>query len=128
MVLKYITIQSLGVVDHFKYDFQDSLNIVKSRYADEILYAIQFVLGHRISSLPKHRVREDTQIAARLCVTEREYQIVIKKEAGQKNLCLRAYDENGNDATKDYLYLTSHCIEQDISDVFCGEYTKEGTT
>ena len=36
----------------------------------------------------------------------------------QNDLCLRAYDVDGHEKTREYLYLTSHCAEQDICEVF----------
>ena len=36
----------------------------------------------------------------------------------QNDLYLCAYDVDGHEKTREYLYLTSHCTEQDLCDVF----------
>ena len=36
----------------------------------------------------------------------------------QNSLCLRAYDVDGNEKTREYLYVTSHCAEHDLCEVF----------
>ena len=116
-----IEIKSFGALDYFKYDFEDHLNIIKSRYVDEIIHAIRLVLGHSSHSLPDYRVRSDTEIKARVCAEGKEYRIVIRNRLNKNHLCLYAYDKNAKNLTKEYLYLTSHCTEQDLSDVFCGD-------
>ncbi len=122
MILQRITIQNFGAIDHFACDFEDGLNVIKSRDTDNIAQAIRLVLGHRVSSLPQHWVGRNTEIEAWVRVEGKEYRVVIKKE--NNHLCLHAYDEDGNDLTKEYLYLASHCFEQDLSDVFRGDADK----
>lgn len=122
MILHRITIQNYGAVDHFERDFEDSLNIVKSRYTDELAQVIRLVLGHKGSSLPEYRARRNARIEAWVRVEGKEYRVMIKK--GNNHPCLHAYDENGNDLSKEYLYVTSHCAEQDLSDVFYGHDDK----
>jgi len=122
MILKRITIQSFGALEHFEYHFEERLNIVKSRYTDEIAHAICLVLGHKYSSLPEYRARRDSVIEAFVCIEGKEFRVEMKNKSS--NLYLRAYDEDGNDLTKEYLYLTSHCLEQDLSDVFYGDNDK----
>ena len=118
MILKRITIQNLGAVDAFEYDFENDLNVVRSRYTDEISGAIQFVLNHSAFSLPKHRVRRSTRLEAFVCIFGKEYVLMATPNLKQNDLCLRAYDVNGHEKTREYLYLTSHCAEQDLCDVF----------
>ena len=118
MILKRITIQNLGAVDAFEYDFENDLNIVRSRYTDEISGAIQFVLNHRAFSLPKLWVRRSTKIEALVCILGTEYLLIVAPNLKQNDLCLRAYDVDGHEKTREYLYLTSHCAEQDLCDVF----------
>lgn len=118
MILKRITIQNLGAVDAFEYDFENDLNVVRSRYTDEISGAIQFVLNHRAFSLPKHWVRRSTKIESLVCILGTEYQLISEPNLKQNELCLRAYDVDGHEKTREYLYLTSHCAEQDLCDVF----------
>ena len=73
MILKRITIQNLGAVDAFEYDFENDLNVVRSRYTDEIYGAIQFVLNHRAFSLPQRWVRRSTRLEAFVCIFGKEY-------------------------------------------------------
>lgn len=124
MILERITIRNFGAIDHFESDFEDGLNVVKSRYADEIALAIRLVLGHRISSLPEYRVGRNTKIEARVRLAGKAYQVEIALKSLTQGRCLRAYDLDDNDQTKEYLYVTSHCPEQDLSDVFGGHTDK----
>ena len=90
MILKRITIQNLGAVDAFEYDFENDLNVVRSRYTDEISGAIQFVLNHRAFSLPKHWVRRSTKIESLVYILGTEYQLISEPNLKQNELCLRA--------------------------------------
>ena len=118
MILKHISIENLGSLDRFKNDFADDLNIVKTRYTNEISVAIQFVLNHRAFSLPMLRVRRSTKIEALVCIFGKEYLLLATPNPKQNDLCLRAYDVDGHEKTREYLYLTSHCAEQDLCEVF----------
>lgn len=118
MLLKKITIQNLGAVDAFECDFENGLNIVKNRHTDEISGAIQCVLNHRASYLPRFWVSGSTQIEALVCILEKEYLLLATPNLKQNDLCLRAHDMEGNEKTREYLYLTSHCTEQDLCEVF----------
>ena len=118
MLLKKITIQNLGCIDHFQYNFENGLNIVKNRYPEELSAAIQFVPNHRAFSLPGLWVRRSTKIEALVCILGTEYLLIVAPNLKQNDLCLRAYDVDGNDKTQEYLYLTSHCAEQDLCEVF----------
>lgn len=118
MLLKKITIQKLGGIDHFRYDFENDLNIVKTCYTDEISGAIQFVLNHRASHLPKRWVSGSTQIEALVCILGTEYLLRATPNLKRNGLCLRAHDMDGHKKTREYLYLTSHCTEQDLCEVF----------
>ena len=118
MILKRITIQNLGAVDAFEYDFENDLNVVRSRYTDEISGAIQFVLNHRAFSLPQRWVRRSTKIESLVCILGTEYQLISEPNLKQNELCFRAYDVDCHEKTREYLYLTSHCAEQDLCDVF----------
>ena len=118
MILKRITIQNLGAVDAFECDFENGLNIVKNRYTEEISGAIQFVLNHRASYLPRLWVSGSTRIEALVCILGKEYLLIVAPNLKQNDLCLRAYDVDGYEKTREYLYLTSHCAEQDLCEVF----------
>ena len=118
MILKFIGIRSLGTIDTFQYDFENGLNIVKNRYTEEISGAIQFVLNHRASYLPRLWVSGSTRIEALVCILGTEYLLIVAPNLKQNDLCLRAYDVDGHEKTREYLYLTSHCAEQDLCEVF----------
>ena len=118
MILKRIAIQNLGAVDAFECDLENGLNIVKNRYTEEISGAIQFVLNHRAFSLPRLWVRRSTKIEALVCILGTEYLLIVAPNLKQNSLCLRAYDVGGHEKTREYLYLTSHCAEQDLCEVF----------
>ena len=124
MILKQIAVLNLGEIDAFEYHFEDGMNLLRYRYTDELLQAIQLALGHKKVCLSDCLIRANTEIRARVRVKEKEYSIIIKNEQEQKKLCIRAYGENGKDLTKEYLYLTSHSLEQDLTDVFCGNSDK----
>ena len=118
MLLKKITIQNLGAVDAFECDFENGLTIVKGRYTEEISDAIQFVLNHRASYLPRLWVSGSTRIEALVCILGTEYLLIAAPNLKQNDLCLCAYDVDGHEKTREYLYLTSHCAEQDLCEVF----------
>jgi hypothetical protein len=118
MILKRITIQNFGALEHFEYNFEIGLNVIKNRHTDEIARAIRLILGHKYFSLPEYRARSDSVIEALVGIEEKEFYTVIKNESS--NLCLNAYDKDGNELTREYIYLTSHCPEQDMADVFGG--------
>ena len=124
MILERITIRNFGAIHHFEADFDGGLNVVKSRYADEIARAVRLALGHQISSRPLHLARGDAAIDAWVRLADKEYRVVIKPGSRPPQACLRAYDKEGNDRTKEYLYVTSHCPEHDLSDVFGGHTEK----
>ena len=118
MILKQITIQNLGSVEFFTYDFAKGFNVIRNRYTDERAYAIQIVLNHKVTSLPTFWARRDSKVEALVSIEEKQYLLTATHELKQENLCLQACDENGADVTSEYLYLTSHCIEHDLADVF----------
>ena len=118
MLLKKITIQNLGAVDAFECDFENGLNIVQTRYTDEISGAIQFVLNHRAFSLLNHWVRRNTKIEALVGILGTEYLLRATPNLKRNDLCLRVHDMDGNEKTREYLYVTSHCAEHDLCEVF----------
>lgn len=124
MILKSLSVQNLGTVEYFECDFEDGINVVKSRYTDEINCAIRLVFNHKQFSLPEYWARRNTRIMALVCSSEKEYQLMVKMNSKQKKLCIFAYDEEGHDVTREYLSLTSHCLEHDASDVFDGNERK----
>ena len=125
MIIRSITIRNFGAIDFFSWDLSDGINIIRNRQADELAYVIGALSNHKaVSPLPPHRAREDTKIEATVCVSGFDYQIVIQIDPNRRNLCLRAYDQSGNEKTQEYLYLTSHSLEQDLSESFRGDASK----
>ena len=118
MVIQSIKILNLGAIEFFEYYFEDDLNIIKNRYTEEISCATQLVLNHRATRLPAFWVSENTEIKAIARISDKKYRIIVRTGIKHNDLDLRAYDEDGKDATHEYLYLTSHCQEQDLCEVF----------
>ena len=75
-------------------------------------------MNHRAFSLPKIWVGRSTKIEALVCILGTEYLLIVAPNLKQNDLCLCAYDVDGNEKTREYLYLTSHCTEQDLCEVF----------
>ena len=118
MVLQFIKIRNLGAIDQFEFNFKSELNIVTTRYTDRISQVIQFILNHRASCLPKFRVSGSTKVEALVRTCGKEYLLTATPNLKQNDLCLCAYDVDGHEKTREYLYLTSHCAEQDLCEVF----------
>ena len=120
MVIHNIEIQNFGAIDHFKHDFEKEINIIQYCYRVEIFFAMQLILNHRVPYFPVHWTSRDTKIDALVNLSDKDYRLLATMNAKHNNLCVRAYDLHGNDVTKEYLYLTAHCYEQDNADIFHG--------
>ena len=119
MILQNITVTNLGAIEHFSYNFTDGLNIIKTRYMDEISYAMKIILNHKhIMPLPQNAVRAESQIEATILINDKQYKIIATPNNAKTRFALRAFDEQELDATDEYLYLSDHCIEQDLSEIF----------
>lgn len=125
MILQSITVINLGKIEHFSYNFTDGLNVLHTRYADEIAYALQVILNHKnIPPLPQNAVRADSRIEADILMEDKKYKIIAMADVEKSVFMLRAYDDKGRDATEEYLYLSDHCYEQDLSEFFEGTKRK----
>ena len=121
MFLRNITIEDLGAVDHLTYDFSDKFNLLKTVYTEEIAYAIRLVLNHKsVPPLPTNAVRVGTRIRATVYLDQKHYEISITPSQKPPRFVWRVYDAGALRADNEYLYLTDHCEEQDLSDVFDG--------
>ena len=121
MILQNMTIENLGAIEHFECDFDTDLNVLRTRYADEIAYALQVLLNHKdIMPLPREAVRADTKIEAALFIEKKRYKIVAVLDTEKGGLALQAYDAREKNVTNEYLYMTDHSIEQDIATFFEG--------
>ena len=121
MVLKSIIIQNFGGVTLLSYEFRERLNVVKEIGRDVISYAIRAIFNHKTPPPPASWVGVDTRVEARVSLPQKSYHVTLTPDTEGGRLRLRSYDKDGIDVTQEYLYLTSHCIEQDMSDVFDGE-------
>lgn len=121
MILENITIINLGALENFSCDFEDGLNLLRTRHADKIAQAIRILLNHKdITPFPQDAVRADTRIEASVSIEKRKYKIIAMPHTVEGRMILQAYDARGNNVTNEYLYVTNHCAEQDLSDIFEG--------
>ena len=121
MNLENITIINLGAIEHSSFVFADGLNLLHTHHADKITQAIRILLNHKdITPFPQDAVRADTRIEAKVFIEKKQYKLIAAPDAAGKCFSLRAYNEQGEDATSEYLYLTDHCTEQDRADAFEG--------
>jgi hypothetical protein len=119
MILKRILICGMGDIDTFKAELTEGINLIKSRYAEEISCAIRLCLNHKISPLPMRGAGGEIKIEADVSVSGKDFFVLVRKTGGGE-LSLLAFNERGCEATEEYLYLTSHCLEHDESNVFSG--------
>ncbi len=124
MILKNITIQNLGFITHFSHEFREGLNVVRNYRHYELSFAIRLIFNHKIPPPPKHWVGVDTRIEANILLSDKNYLVTILPDRAKKDFKLSCYDSSGRDVTNEYLYLTSHSYEQDLSDVFEGDEDK----
>lgn len=122
MVLKTISITHFGGIKDFSFSFSNSLNILKERYSEELFLAIATVLHNRSTPrIPKFWICRESRIDAEVSVNEKMFCLTILPSEDENGVKLSAFDGEGSEVTKEYLYLSSHCEEQDLSDVFDGE-------
>lgn len=121
MIIKKLTIHDFGAITDFSLSFCDGVNRIKSRVTDELSYVVENILNCKfVSYLPMPKVSKDTKIMANVIIGEVVYSILIQYDENQEKLILLAKNEQGEDVTAEYLYLTSHCEGQDFSEVFDG--------
>ena len=119
MILRNITVKNFGKIRYFFYDFTEGLNILHTRYADEIAYALRVIMNCKnVPPLPQNAARADSRIEADILMEDKKYKIIAMADVKKNVFMLRAYDDKGRDATEEYLYLRDHCYEQDLSEFF----------
>jgi hypothetical protein len=119
MIIKELRIQNLGRITHFSKKFDDGLNVLRDYRRDELSLAIRFIFNHKIPPPPNISAGVDTRIEAVVLLAEKEYRVVATPN--NKGKCkLFCQDESLKDVTSEYLYLTTHAYEQDLTDVFSG--------
>ena len=120
MILKSILIQNLGSIAYFSKGLSHGLNIIYTTDREELLYAIRLIFNHKTTTPPSFSVGVDTRIEAGVLLEEKEYRVIASLDHGER-LKLSCLDASGTDVTSEYLYLTCHTTEHDISDIFYGE-------
>ena len=120
MILKNITIQNLGSITYLSQEFKEGLNILVDYRRDELSFAFKFISGHKIPPPPNISVGVDTRIEATVLLAEKEYRVTALPDASGK-FKLFCKDLSEKDVTNEYLYLTAHSYEQDLTDVFSGK-------
>lgn len=121
MILRNITIINLGTIESFSYNFTDGLNVLRTRYTNDLAFVIRVLLNHKdIAPLPQDAVRADTRIEATVFIEKKQYKLIAVPDTVRECFSLKAYNAQGGDATSEYLYLTDHCAEQDRADIFEG--------
>ena len=119
MILKNITIQNLGFITQLSYEFKSNFNILTQRAANELSYAICFILNQKLPPRPSW-IGADTKIGAAATVNGKEYILCALPNKQLDGLRLLCYDKNGKNATREYLYQISRSAEQDLCEVFSG--------
>lgn len=102
--------------------FEGDVNVIGHPFPAEIAFAIMCITNSKAplrSTLPK--MSGKTKITAAVSVNEMICNVEIVLDEKTDALMLCAHDDSGKDVTSEYLHLTSHCTEQDISDVFNGD-------
>ena len=123
MFIQHIRIENFGAICVYEIDLTQKLNLIDSRYADEILAAISFLLCNKLqSAIPEQWLQVDTQISAKIGLADDSYFVSAKPQLGQ--LQLFATDPVGVDVTVQYQYALSHCEEQDDTEFFDGQDNK----
>jgi hypothetical protein len=121
MILRNITVVNLGTIERFSYNFTDGLNVLRTRYTNDLAFVIRVLLNHKdITPLPQDAVRADTRIEATIVIDKKQYKLIAVPDTVRECFSLKAYNAQGGDATSEYLYLTDHCAEQDRADIFEG--------
>lgn len=122
MFLKKIRIQCFGAISSFSCAFSDGVNVLRYDTQSEIADALRIVLNHRTPPLSSYPIEADTRLDAEVLIKNVAYRVCItSNDSGL--LAYRCFDESGNDITEEYLYVTSHCHEHDLSEIFSGDGT-----
>ncbi len=121
MLLKKISISHLGGIKDLSRDLTDSLNVVKERYSDELFWVITTILHNKSTPcLHKTWISKESRIEATVSINEKTFFVKIAPADDLKDIRLSAFDESGCDVVAEYLYLSAHCEEHDLSDIFNG--------
>ena len=74
MFIQHIRIENFGAICFYEIDLAQELNLIDSRYADEILATINFLLCNKSqSAIPEQWLQVDTQISATIRLADDSY-------------------------------------------------------
>ena len=119
MIIKELRIQNLGRITHFSHKFEEGTNVLGDYRRDELSFAIRLILNHKTPPPPSISAGVDTRIEATVLLAEKEYRVLATPD-NKGRFKLFCQDESLKDVTNEYLYLTTHTYEQDLTDVFSG--------
>ena len=120
MIIRHIVIRDFGAVLLYEATLTPKLNIIDSRYTQEISTAIAFLLCSKAQqAIPPSWLRTTTRLAAEVLSETRVYAVTAVPRDGR--LTLSVTDNSGADATDDYRYVLCHCLEKDALDAFNGQ-------
>ena len=119
MIIKELRIQNLGRITHFSHKFEEGTNVLGDYRRDELSFAIHLILNHKIPPPPSISAGVDTRIEATVLLAEKEYRVLATPDS-KGRFKLFCQDSSEQDVTSEYLYLTTHTYEQDLTDVFSG--------
>ena len=100
------------------------MNLVKSNTEDELSFAIRLIFNHKIPPPPSFLAGVGTKIEAMVFLQNKEYRVIASPDECGKDFKLMCLDSKNRDVTSEYLYLTRHSLEQDITEVFSGDEEK----
>ena len=121
MLLKKISVSHLGGIQSSSWSFTDTLNVIKERYSDELFGAIATVLHNKSTPcIPSTWLCKESSIDTVVSIDEKAFLVKVTPTEDLKGIKLSALDEENRDVTAEYRYLSSHCKEHDLSDIFNG--------
>ena len=117
MIIKQITIHQLGNIPSLSCNFGEGVNLIGTRHTSEVCYALSLVLNNRaMPPFPPQGICEASRVEALVNAQEKTFHLIVTPTP--RRPILHAYDEHQNDITRNYMYLTRHHEEQDLSDIF----------
>lgn len=120
MFIRHLTIRNFGAVSMYDAALNPELNIISSRYTQEISTAIAFLLCSKVQqSIPTGWLCATTHITAEVVSGTCVYTVTATPSGDR--LTLSVTDQCGTDMTDTYQHILSHCLEQDTLDTFDGQ-------
>lgn len=120
MVIRHIRIRDFGAVSLYDAALTPELNIIDSRYTQEISAAIPVLLCSKTQPpISPGWLRPTTRLTAEIHCKTAVYTVTAAFCNGV--LSLSATDHSGADVTDEYRYTLWHCLEQDAMEAFDGQ-------